>query len=77
MNLAVGDTKSITVIGIKGGLYSNVGIDTADCTITSDGAAIATVADGVVTGVTAGDTLVNIAYGDVKDVIKVTVAQPT
>lgn len=74
MNLAVGDTKSITVIGIKGGLYSNVGIDTADCTITSDGAAIATVADGVVTGVTAGDTLVNIAYGDAKDVIKVTVA---
>lgn len=74
INLAVGDTKNITVIGIKGGLYSNIGIDVADCVITSDNAAVATVADGVVTGVSAGDAIINIAYGDIKDIIKVTVA---
>lgn len=74
MSLAVDDTKSITVVGIKGGLYSNVGIDVADCVITSDDPAVATVADGVVTGIASGNTLINIAYGDIKDVIKVTVA---
>lgn len=74
INLAVGDTKAITVIGIKGGLYSNIGIDVADCVITSDNVAVATVADGIVTGVSAGDAIINIAYGDIKDIIKVTVA---
>lgn len=74
INLAVGDTKNITVIGIKGGLYSNIGIDVADCVITSDNVAVATVADGIVTGVSAGDAIINIAYGDIKDIIKVTVA---
>lgn len=74
MNLSVGETKPITIAGIKGGLYSNVGIDVADCVISSDEASIATVADGVVTAVAAGDTLINIAYGDIKDVIKVVVA---
>lgn len=74
MNLAAGETKPITIVGIKGGLYSNVGIDVADCVISSDDSAVATVADGVVTAVAAGNTLINIAYGDIKDVIKVVVA---
>lgn len=74
MNLSVGETKPITIVGIKGGLYSNIGIDVADCVISSDEASIATVADGVVTAVAAGNTLINIAYGDIKDVIKVVVA---
>lgn len=74
MNLAVGEAKQLSIIGIKGGLYSNVEIDVSDCTLTSDDAAIATVTDGKVTGVAAGDTLINVAYGDIKDVIKVIVA---
>ena len=74
VSLAVAGTRAITVIGIKGGMYSNVSIDVADCTITSDDAAVATVAAGVITGVAAGTTYVNVTYGALKDVIKVTVA---
>lgn len=74
MNLAVDEEKSLTVVGIKGGLYSNVGIDVADCTITSDEPTTATVADGVVKGVASGTTYINIEYNGIKDVIKVTVA---
>ncbi len=74
MNLAVGESKAITIVGIKGGLYSNVGIDTADCTITSEDPSIATVADGTVTGAAAGDTLINVAYENTKDIIKVSIA---
>lgn len=74
INLAIGDTKPITIVGIKGGLYSNVGIDIADCVVTSSDASIATVADGVVTGVAAGTTDINIVYNGIEDFIKVTVA---
>lgn len=74
VSLSVGDTKSITVVGIKGGLYSNVGIDIADCVVTSSDASIATVAAGVVTGVAAGTTDINIVYNGIADFIKVTVA---
>ena len=74
MNLTAGGTKPISVIGMKGGLYSNVGIDAADCTITSEDTAVATVSDGIVTGVAAGTTYVNVKYNDIEDVIRVTVA---
>lgn len=73
MNLAVNDTKKISVIGIKGGLYSNVGIDVADCVITSDASEVATVSDGVVTAIAAGNTIINVEYNGIKDVIKVVV----
>lgn len=74
MNLSAGESKQISVIGIKGGLYSNVGIDAEDCTFTSEDTAVASVAGGTVTAVAAGNTLINVAYGDIKDVIKVVVA---
>lgn len=74
MNLAVNEEKAISVIGIKGGLYSNVGIDVADCTISSDDSATATVTEGVVKGIQAGTTYINVEYEGIKDVIKVTVA---
>lgn len=73
ISLAVGDTKAINIIGIKGGLYSNIAIDSAECIITSEDPAIATVADGIITGVATGSTYINVAYGDAKDVVKVTV----
>ena len=68
------ETKKISVIGMKGGLYSNVGIEIADCTVTSEDSAVATVANGIVTGVGAGTTYVNVDYNGVKDLIKVTVS---
>lgn len=74
MNLAVDETKAITIVGIKGGLYSNVGIDVADCVISSDAPETATVTDGIVEGISAGTTYINISYGEIKDVIKVVVA---
>lgn len=74
MNLAVNEEKAISVIGIKGGLYSNVGIDVADCTISSDDSATATVTEGIVKGIKAGTTYINVEYEGIKDVIKVTVA---
>lgn len=74
MSLSINEKKNLSVIGIKGGLYSNVQIDVADCTITTEDAGIVTVNDGVVTGVATGTTYINVAYGDIKDVVKVTVA---
>lgn len=74
MNLAVNEEKAISVIGIKGGLYSNVGIDVADCVISSDDSATATVTEGVVKGIKTGTTYINVEYEGIKDVIKVTVA---
>lgn len=74
MNLAVNEEKAISVIGIKGGLYSNVGIDVADCVISSDDPTTATVTEGVVKGIKSGTTYINVEYEGIKDVIKVTVA---
>lgn len=74
ISLAVDEEKKLSIIGIKGGLYSNVGIAVADCVITSEDPSTATVSDGVVKGVQAGTTYINVSYGEVKDVVKVTVA---
>lgn len=74
INLAVDETKQLNIIGIKGGLYSNIGIDASDCTITVDEAATATVTEGLVKGVTTGTTYINVDYNGIKDVVKVVVA---
>ena len=77
INIAVDEEKKLNIIGIKGGLYSNVSIDAKDCVISSDEPSKATVSDGVVKGVAEGTTYINVAYGDVKDVVKVTVTPAT
>lgn len=74
IEIAVNEEKKLNIIGIKGGLYSNVAIDAKDCVITSDDASTATVTNGVVKGIQAGTTYINVSYGEVKDVVKVTVA---
>lgn len=74
INIAVNEEKKLNIIGIKGGLYSNVSIDAKDCVITSDDSLTVTVKDGVVKGVQTGTTYINVSYGEVKDVVKVTVA---
>ena len=75
INIAVNEEKKLNIIGIKGGLYSNVSIDAKDCVITSDDSLTATVTNGVVKGVKTGTTYINVSYGEVKDVVKVTVAE--
>lgn len=74
VNLEVGKTKSLNIIGIKGGLYSNVGIDASDCTIASEDTTVATVTDGVITAAAAGTTYVSVEYNGIQDVVKVVVA---
>ena len=74
IELSSGETKAINIIGIKGGLYSNVGIDAKDCVITSDALSVATVSDGVITAVGTGTAYVNIDYNGVKDIVKVVVS---
>lgn len=72
--LAPTETATIQVIGLRSGLYSNVEIDVADCTIASDTVGTATVANGVITAVADGTALVTVTYEGHTDVIKVTVA---
>ena len=77
INIAVNEEKKLNIIGIKGGLYSNVSIDAKDCVISSDEPSKATVSNGVVKGVAEGTTYINVTYKDVKDVVKVTVTSAT
>ena len=77
ISIAVNEEKKLNIIGIKGGLYGNVSIDAKDCVISSDEPSKATVSDGVVKGVAEGTTYINVTYGDVKDVVKVTVTPAT
>lgn len=73
-SIVVGGTKDISVVGIRGGLYSNVALSNADCTFTSATPAVATVSTGgVVTGVTAGTSVITVEYNGVTDTINVTV----
>lgn len=74
INIAVDEEKALNIVGIKGGLYSNVGIKASDCVISSEDAATATVTDGVVKGVQAGTTYINVDYNGIKDVVRVVVA---
>lgn len=74
IELAAGETKPLTIIGIKGGLYSNVEIDPADCTITPEDEAVATAEYGTVTAVAAGTTYINVEYGEAADMVRVIVA---
>ena len=75
LSLKKGETSKRNIIGIKGGLYSNIEIDASDCTFDSDTKATATVdTKGTVKAVAAGSAIVTIKYGDATDVVKVTVA---
>ena len=74
INLSVDEEKALNIVGIKGGLYSNVGIKATDCNITSEDPATATVSDGVVKGIQAGTTYINVDYNGIKDVVRVVVS---
>lgn len=74
-SLEVDKTQDLSVIGLRGGAYSTIAIDNADCTFAAKDSSIATVSEsGVVTGVAAGTTTIEITYEGVKDIVEVTVA---
>ena len=69
------ETANIKVIGIKGGLYSNVELDPSECKFESGTKATATVdAKGVVKAVAEGESIITVTYGNATDIVKVTVA---
>lgn len=69
-------TADLSVIGLRGGLYSNVSIDASECEFASETIATATVKDGTITGVAAGTTYVTVTHkaSGCKDIIKVVVS---
>lgn len=67
-------TATISVIGLKGALYSPVKLTNTDCTFVSDTPATANVDDdGVITAVAAGTAKITVTYNDFSDEINVTV----
>lgn len=74
--LDTGDTVAISVIGLKGALYSPIELENKDCTFMSDAPAIATVDEnGVVTAVGSGSAKITVKYGDLVDEIDVVVTE--
>lgn len=73
-NLAVDAEKELSVIGLKGGVYSPIEVDNADCEFVSDAVGVATVEGGIVKGVSAGKAVITVTYQGHKDVVEVTVA---
>jgi len=74
LSLAGVKTKTISVVGLKGGMYSNISIENTACTFVSTTPATATVSvAGLITGVAVGVVNVTVTYGTLQDVIQVTV----
>lgn len=73
VTLTTPNTQELSIVGIKGGLYSNVSIDPEDCEFASDKQAVAKVEDGVITAVSAGDAIITVTYGKATDIVKVSV----
>ena len=67
-------TSTISVIGLKGALYSPIQLENTDCEFVSDTPEKVTVdEDGVVTAVAAGSAKVTVTYGALSDEIDVIV----
>lgn len=67
-------TSTISVIGLKGALYSPIQLENTDCEFVVDSPEKATVnAQGVVTAVAAGSAKVTVTYGGVSDEIDVVI----
>lgn len=74
IELKKAETANIKVIGIKGGLYSNVELDPSECKFESGTKATATVdAKGVIKAVAEGESIITVTYGDATDIVKVSV----
>ncbi len=77
VSIAEAASQQLTVYGIRGGMYSNVTFDPADCTFTSDTPGIASVGEhtGLILGVAAGSTFVTVEHdaSGLTDVVNVEV----
>lgn len=69
-------TETISVVGLKGALYSPIQLDNADCSFVSDTPGIATVGanTGIVTPVSAGKAKITVTYDGKTDEVDVTVS---
>lgn len=74
ITLAPEETQEISVIGFRGGMYSNIEISNEDCDFVSAQSGTATVKDGLITAVAAGTTNITVTYEGHKDVVEVTVS---
>ena len=74
LELPSGMAATISVIGLKGTLYSPIQLDNADCTFVSDDPTVAIVDDkGMVKAVSSGPASIYVNYDDHEDVIDVVV----
>ena len=63
IQLPVGDSQGISVVGSRGLMYTDVGILPAECTYLSGDSGVATVdSDGLVTGIAIGDTEITVTH---------------
>lgn len=66
--------ETISVIGLKGTLFSPIQLENVDCTFVSDTPDVATVDEsGVVTAVSTGSAKVTVDYNGISDEVEVTV----
>ena len=73
IRLKSGENSKISVIGIKGGLYSNVAIETESCIIESNKPEVARVDGDTVVAVSRGNAVISVNYKGVNDSIDVIV----
>lgn len=74
LDLNTGDVRNLSVIGLKGELYSPIQLDNADCVFESADEGIATVGeDGSVTAKSSGSTIITVTYDGKDDTIDVVV----
>lgn len=74
INLTVDGTETISVVGLKGALYSNIQLENADCEFVSDDASVTVDGDGVVKGVSAGNAKITVTYNGKTDEVDVVVS---
>lgn len=68
-------TETLSIIGLKGSLYSNIELENVDCQFVSSDPTVATVdEDGIITAVKTGSTKVTASYGGLDDEVTVNVA---
>lgn len=75
LNTTDSQTSKISVIGLKGSLYSPIELENTDCTFVSDSPTIATIdEDGIVTAISTGNAKITVNYNGVSDELNVIVS---
>ncbi len=72
VELSVGETENISVVGDPGGLYDMIGIMNSECTFASDNPSVATVDNnGEITAVSSGSAIVTVTHKGFSDNIDI------